>query len=254
MAASPASVPPPLLAAAIAWNPNLGAFHAAVGGSGQEAAPLAVAAGCPTRCVSVRPSPPRCRTLGARTPSSARAICPTPRAAAAGRPTAAAAAWRRAATDATDGRWLFLIAVGATEPPGHDRGGPPYAERPLRTGRHAVRPEHLPAVQPAEGDRPGATPIVEFGLPQLSGRTGSTSGGASRSAAPACWASRLRTQTPPEHWQPNRRHHSDRAAARMTGRSGFVKDIVHAPHLAVLSVLAHGRRPAAGDLETRPAA
>ena len=45
MAASPASVPAPLLAAAIAWNSNLGAFHAEVGGSGQEAAPLAVAAG-----------------------------------------------------------------------------------------------------------------------------------------------------------------------------------------------------------------
>ncbi len=43
MAASPASVPPPLLAAAIAWNPSLRAFRAAVGGSGQEGAPLAVA-------------------------------------------------------------------------------------------------------------------------------------------------------------------------------------------------------------------
>ena len=45
MAASPGSVTPPLLAGAIAWNSNLGAFHAAVGGSGQEGAPLAVAAG-----------------------------------------------------------------------------------------------------------------------------------------------------------------------------------------------------------------
>ena len=45
MAASPATNPPPLLAGAIAWNPNLRAFHAAVGGSGQEGAPLAVAAG-----------------------------------------------------------------------------------------------------------------------------------------------------------------------------------------------------------------
>jgi gamma-glutamyltranspeptidase/glutathione hydrolase len=45
MAASPASVPPALLAAAIAWNPNLRAFHAEVGGSGQEGAPLATAAG-----------------------------------------------------------------------------------------------------------------------------------------------------------------------------------------------------------------
>ena len=45
MAASPASVTPPLLSAAIAWNSNLRAFHAEVGGSGQEGAPLAVAAG-----------------------------------------------------------------------------------------------------------------------------------------------------------------------------------------------------------------
>ncbi len=45
LAASPASTPPPLLAAAIAWNATLRSFHAAVGGSGQEGAPLAVAAG-----------------------------------------------------------------------------------------------------------------------------------------------------------------------------------------------------------------
>ncbi len=45
MAASPGSVPPPLLAAAVAWNPSLRAFRAAVGGSGQDGAPLALAAG-----------------------------------------------------------------------------------------------------------------------------------------------------------------------------------------------------------------
>ena len=45
MAASPTSVPPPLLSAAIAWNPALRAFHAEVGGSGQEGAPLATALG-----------------------------------------------------------------------------------------------------------------------------------------------------------------------------------------------------------------
>lgn len=45
LAASPASMPPPLLAAAIAWNNNIHAFRAEVAGSGQEAAPLAVAAG-----------------------------------------------------------------------------------------------------------------------------------------------------------------------------------------------------------------
>ena len=43
LASSPASVTPPLLAAAIAWNSNVQGFRAAVGGSGQEGAPLAVA-------------------------------------------------------------------------------------------------------------------------------------------------------------------------------------------------------------------
>jgi gamma-glutamyltranspeptidase/glutathione hydrolase len=43
LAASPAAVPPPLLAAAIAYDPSDHAFHAAVGGSGQEGAPLAAA-------------------------------------------------------------------------------------------------------------------------------------------------------------------------------------------------------------------
>ena len=42
---SPASVAPPLLAGAVAWNPDLRALHAAVGGSGQDGAPIAVAAG-----------------------------------------------------------------------------------------------------------------------------------------------------------------------------------------------------------------
>jgi gamma-glutamyltranspeptidase/glutathione hydrolase len=45
LAASPASVPPPLLSAAIAWNADRRAFRAEVGGSGQAGAPLAVAAG-----------------------------------------------------------------------------------------------------------------------------------------------------------------------------------------------------------------
>ncbi len=44
LAASPAAVPPPLLAAAIEWNANIRAFRAEVGGSGQEGAPVAVAA------------------------------------------------------------------------------------------------------------------------------------------------------------------------------------------------------------------
>jgi gamma-glutamyltranspeptidase/glutathione hydrolase len=45
LAASPASVPLPLHAAALAWNDHLPAFHALVGGSGQAGAPLAVAVG-----------------------------------------------------------------------------------------------------------------------------------------------------------------------------------------------------------------
>ena len=45
LAASPASVSPPLLAAALAWNKPIHAFRAAVGGSGQAGAPMAVAVG-----------------------------------------------------------------------------------------------------------------------------------------------------------------------------------------------------------------
>lgn len=45
LAASPGVVPPPLYAAAIAWNANTRAFRAAVGGSGQAGAPMAVAVG-----------------------------------------------------------------------------------------------------------------------------------------------------------------------------------------------------------------
>jgi gamma-glutamyltranspeptidase/glutathione hydrolase len=45
LAASPAAVPPPLYAAAIAWNENIHAFRAEVAGSGQAGAPMAVAVG-----------------------------------------------------------------------------------------------------------------------------------------------------------------------------------------------------------------
>ena len=45
LAASPASLPPPLLSVGLAWNPRENAFHAAAGGSGQAGAPVAVAAG-----------------------------------------------------------------------------------------------------------------------------------------------------------------------------------------------------------------
>jgi gamma-glutamyltranspeptidase/glutathione hydrolase len=43
LAASPAAVPPPLLAAALAYSPRRHAFRAAVGASGQDGAPLAAA-------------------------------------------------------------------------------------------------------------------------------------------------------------------------------------------------------------------
>jgi len=45
LAASPAGGATPLLAAAIAWNSNVRGFRAEVGGTGQDGAPLAVAAG-----------------------------------------------------------------------------------------------------------------------------------------------------------------------------------------------------------------
>jgi gamma-glutamyltranspeptidase/glutathione hydrolase len=45
LAASPNAVPPPLYAAAIAWNDNVHSFRAAVSGSGQAGAPMAVAVG-----------------------------------------------------------------------------------------------------------------------------------------------------------------------------------------------------------------
>lgn len=56
-AASPAAVPPPLLSAGLVWNDHLKAFRAAAGGSGQEAAPLAVAAALITTLRTNRPMP-----------------------------------------------------------------------------------------------------------------------------------------------------------------------------------------------------
>jgi gamma-glutamyltranspeptidase/glutathione hydrolase len=55
LAASPAVVPPPFYAAAIAWNDNIHAFRAAVGGSGQDGAPMAVAVGMLNALRSNRP-------------------------------------------------------------------------------------------------------------------------------------------------------------------------------------------------------
>ena len=57
LAASPASVPPPFYAAALAWNANLQAFRAEVGGSGQAGAPLAVAAAMANTLRSGAPMP-----------------------------------------------------------------------------------------------------------------------------------------------------------------------------------------------------
>jgi gamma-glutamyltranspeptidase/glutathione hydrolase len=56
-AASPASVPPPLLAAGLVWNDNIKAFRAEAGGSGQAAAPLAVAVALINTLRSNRPMP-----------------------------------------------------------------------------------------------------------------------------------------------------------------------------------------------------
>ena len=69
LAASPASVPTPLLSAAIAYNTNLRAFRAEVGGTGQEGAPLAVAVGMhnalhsPTAMPAPVPDPGRANVI-----------------------------------------------------------------------------------------------------------------------------------------------------------------------------------------------
>jgi len=59
LAASPTTSTPPMLAAAIVWNVNLRGFRAAIAGSGQEGAALAVAAGLSNalRSGSAMPAP-----------------------------------------------------------------------------------------------------------------------------------------------------------------------------------------------------
>jgi gamma-glutamyltranspeptidase/glutathione hydrolase len=57
LAAAPSAVAPPLLAAAIAWNDNIHAFRAAVGGSGQNAAAEAVAVGMFNALAGTAPMP-----------------------------------------------------------------------------------------------------------------------------------------------------------------------------------------------------
>ena len=57
LAASPRAATPPLLSAAIAWNPNVRGFRAAVTGSGQEGAALAVAVGLANALRSTVPMP-----------------------------------------------------------------------------------------------------------------------------------------------------------------------------------------------------
>jgi len=57
LAASPVAVPPPLYAAALAWNPSIHAFRAGVGGSGQAGAPLALAVALSNALRSGTPMP-----------------------------------------------------------------------------------------------------------------------------------------------------------------------------------------------------
>jgi gamma-glutamyltranspeptidase/glutathione hydrolase len=61
LAASPAWLPPPLLSAALVYNPDKRSFHAAVGASGQASAPLAMAVGLEQsladRKVTAQPAP-----------------------------------------------------------------------------------------------------------------------------------------------------------------------------------------------------
>jgi gamma-glutamyltranspeptidase/glutathione hydrolase len=57
LAASPAAIPTPLYSAAIAWNENIHAFRAAVGGSGQAGAPMAVAVAMLNALRSNQPMP-----------------------------------------------------------------------------------------------------------------------------------------------------------------------------------------------------
>ncbi|HEY1931286.1 MAG TPA: gamma-glutamyltransferase [Acetobacteraceae bacterium] len=57
LAASPAALPPPLYAAALAWNDHLHEFRAEVGGSGQAGAPMAVAVGMDNTLRNGHPMP-----------------------------------------------------------------------------------------------------------------------------------------------------------------------------------------------------
>lgn len=57
LAASPSAMPPPLYAAALAWNDHLHEFRAEVGGSGQAGAPMAVAVGMDNTLRNGRPMP-----------------------------------------------------------------------------------------------------------------------------------------------------------------------------------------------------
>jgi gamma-glutamyltranspeptidase/glutathione hydrolase len=54
-AASPATVPPPLLSAGLVWNDHLKAFRAEAGGSGQAGAPVAVAVALLSTLTTNRP-------------------------------------------------------------------------------------------------------------------------------------------------------------------------------------------------------
>ena len=85
LAASPAAVPPPLYSAAIAWNDNIHAFRAAVGGSGQAGAPMAVAVGMLNALRTDQPMAARFPIRAAPTSSPAPATCRARTAPAPGR-------------------------------------------------------------------------------------------------------------------------------------------------------------------------
>ena len=117
LAASPASVPPPLYAAALAWNDHLNAFRAEVGGSGQAAAPMAVAVGMLNTLTTGAGDGGAGARSRARQRHRLRELPAGCRpAAAAGRPIRAAAAWRWAATDAGL-RMTLKVGRGAAAPP-----------------------------------------------------------------------------------------------------------------------------------------
>ena len=93
-AASPASVPPPLLAAGLAWNDNIKAFRAEAGGSGQSGASLAAAVGLINTLRTNRPMAVPVPEPGRANVLPAADICRARTASAAGPTIRANSAWR----------------------------------------------------------------------------------------------------------------------------------------------------------------